>query len=47
MNQEAISLLEEGLRGAQSPAAELPPLMQTRRKLTDAWLKAAIRRGRA
>jgi plasmid stability protein len=47
MNQETIALLEEVLNGGAPGPAQLPPLLATRRKLTDSWLKSAIRRGRA
>jgi len=47
MNQELLVLLERAVEGDNSARPELPPPVPTRRKLTDAWLKAAIRRGRA
>lgn len=47
MNQELLVLLEGALeKGADAPRS-LPPAAPTSRKLTDAWLKKAIRRGRA
>ena len=47
MNQETIHLLEAAVSGKTARLAELPPPLPTRRKLTDAWLKKAIRRNRA
>ncbi|CAN5292968.1 hypothetical protein BH20VER2_BH20VER2_15500 [soil metagenome] len=47
MHQEMLFLLERAVTGAADTAEELPPPMPTPRPLTDAWLKAAVRRGRA
>jgi len=47
MAQETLRLLEKALDASSAPKAKLPEPVKTKRALTDAWLKVAIRSGRA